>query len=157
MKDDIIQNFHRQGQNCINLKRHTQPTYQYIHTSYLGEIGERRCAVRCCFICFFQPGLLLRWEFRAVMAEHLLNTDRPIPIFTISEYICFVHDSLQSKVTPSNLVSSTCSKATPFITRFSWGLERRKWFVPNTMLFVLEMFRTSLLLATHSKTDCNSF
>ena len=28
--------------------------------------------------------------------------------------------------------------------------------VPNTTVIVLEMFRTSLLLATNSKTDCNS-
>ena len=59
IKNDIIQNIIRQEQNYIHfLKRHTLPRYQCIHTNYLGQIGERRSAVRCCFICFLKPSLL---------------------------------------------------------------------------------------------------
>ena len=95
-------------------------------------------------------------EYGVKKAEHHFINARPLPVVTTIESVCFDHDSLQSKVTPSNLVSSTCSTATQFITRFSCGLEVRERFVPNTMLLVLAMFRTRLLLATHSKTDCNS-
>jgi hypothetical protein len=55
-KHDIIQNINRQGQNYINLKM-AHVAYISIHTNYLGQIGERRCAVRCCFICFLMQSV----------------------------------------------------------------------------------------------------
>ena len=45
-------------------------------------------------------------------AEECLIMDRPLPILVTIESICFDHDCVLSRVTPSSLVSSTCSIAT---------------------------------------------
>ena len=74
----------------------------------------------------------------------------------VSVSICFDHDSLQSSVTPSCLVISTCSISTLCITIFSRGLGFSECFAPNTMLLVLEIFRANLFLATHSEINCSS-
>ena len=88
--------------------------------------------------------------------EHLLTIDIILPIFCISKSICLYHDNLQSKVTPRSLVSYTCSTAKLFRTRFSGGLELNVCFVPNTMLLVLDMFRTRSLSENYLNTICNS-
>ena len=82
--------------------------------------------------------------------------DRPIPILATIESICFDYDSFLSRVTPSSLVSSTCSIATSFNNGYKRGLALSEWFVPEIMHLLFEIFYTSLLLVTHSKTDWSS-
>ena len=55
-------------------------------------------------------------------AEQHFIMDRLIPILATPVSTCFDLDGLQSRVTPSSLVTSTCSNSTLFITRFSRGL-----------------------------------
>ena len=45
---------------------------------------------------------------------------------------------------------------TPFIYNSRWGLGLRECLEPNTMCLVLTVFKTSLLLDTHSDTCCNA-
>ena len=47
------------------------------------------------------------------------KAEQSIIILATVASICFDHDSLQSSVTPSSLVTSTCSISTLFITTFS--------------------------------------
>ena len=61
MEHDIIQNINTQEQlkdRTTYIKGTRSLHVNNIHTNYLGQIGERSCAVRCCFICFLKPGLL---------------------------------------------------------------------------------------------------
>ena len=82
--------------------------------------------------------------------------ERLLPILATVVLTCFDHASLQSRITPSSLVTSTSSISTSFISLFSIALGFGEWFVPNTMLYVFEIFRTNVFLATHSETSCSS-
>jgi hypothetical protein len=64
---NIIQNIIRQEQLKDRTTYIWNVTYS-LHIStykqYLGQIGERRCAARCCFICFLKAGSLFIWAIR---------------------------------------------------------------------------------------------
>jgi hypothetical protein len=77
----------------------------------------------------------------AKKAEDRFIIHRLLPILATTASICFDHDSLQSRVTPSSLVSSTCSFSTWFIIRFSWCLGFSECFVANTMLLVFRVLQ----------------
>ena len=68
-------------------------TYQCIHKNCLGQIGERLCAARCCFICFLKPGLLFIWAISDGRKFHALRA-----LYSTVRFLEFVPD-LGTKIT----------------------------------------------------------
>ena len=99
------------GQPCCPVLSQLQFSKSiFVAPDHTTEQWSRCDKTRTCGTCLVDS---------AVNAEQRFIMDRLLHILATVVSICFVHDSLQSRVTPNRLVSSTCSISTLFITRFS--------------------------------------
>ena len=75
-----------------------------------------------------------KFDSRAVDSEQLLNTLLCIYLFKC--FMCGMKDSLRSKTTPNNLVSSTTRTGVPFSSRVGSG-----WGLRNLQNYMHTVFR----------------
>ena len=90
------------------------PNSLFVALDHMTEQQSKCDQTRACMTCLVDSAVKKE--------EHHFIMDRLLPILVTVVSICFDHDRLQSRVTPSSLVTSTCLISTLFITIFSWGL-----------------------------------
>ena len=117
------------------------PKFLFVAPDHTTEQQSRCDKTRTCRTCLVDSAV-------NKVEQHFIM-DRLLPRLLLYQYV------LTITVTPSSLVTSTCSIFTWFITRCSWGLVFSEWFVPNTMFLVFEIFRNNLFRSTHSEADCS--